>query len=133
MTDWMGFAEQLAEQLAVLPAGAIVKIVEAGLPPGHRGYGHSLRCGIEPLLVGRPALSKNGIDSLDIPGARPSWYSSPRQLQQNNILQRRIFNRHSRPNAISTINLYIWYSTPSDWVSRFQCKWNNAQLVPPLC
>jgi hypothetical protein len=42
MTDWTEFTERLAEQLAILPAGAIVKIVEAGVPQATSGS-HSSR------------------------------------------------------------------------------------------
>ncbi|MFF2777378.1 hypothetical protein ACFVU3_21005 [Streptomyces sp. NPDC058052] len=37
MTGWDGFAERLAEQLAGLPAGAIVIVAETGVPGKARG------------------------------------------------------------------------------------------------
>ncbi|WP_062987644.1 TY-Chap domain-containing protein [Nocardia anaemiae] len=64
MTEWAEFTERLAEQLAVLPAGAIVKIVEAGPPSGHQRFAQFAQTDNELLaeLVGDEFLE---------PAARP--------------------------------------------------------------
>ncbi len=51
MTDWDQLAERLAEQLAVLPAGAIVKIVATGPPYRFAQFAQS-SASLEAELIG---------------------------------------------------------------------------------